>query len=227
MIRFNHIVGNAVVSGEGYRQCGWRRHPLRLRRADHREQRDPGNGGRYGGGIVLFLTAATVRNNLILENQGGEDFGGAGLWIVDQLSSRLGNVVEYNTIVRNRSLPGGTTQPRALNGIAGGLWTSGVELAFRNNIIWGNGRPGETSSTSPPTRVWCWAATSSRVASTAHRPRREERPFERIPGSRTLPHCGSAPDRRRDMVTISWGPTEVPGRRHSSTDPQAPPLVRT
>ena len=39
-----------------------------------------GNKGRYGAGIVLFLSAATVRNNLILENVGGEDFGGAGLW---------------------------------------------------------------------------------------------------------------------------------------------------
>ncbi len=138
-IRFNHIVGNEALerrkgiasAGGGGIRCGYAEPTI----ANNVIR---GNKGRYGAGIVLFLSAATVRNNLILENVGGEDFGGAGLWVVDHLSPRLNNVVEYNTIVRNRSLPGGTTQPRALNGIAGGVWTSGVGLEFRNNIVWGN-----------------------------------------------------------------------------------------
>jgi len=35
------------------------------------------NKGRYGGGVVLFHSAATLRNNVITGNEGGEDFGGA------------------------------------------------------------------------------------------------------------------------------------------------------
>jgi hypothetical protein len=46
-----------------------------------------------------------VKNNLIVENTGGEDFGGAGLWIVGSLSYRLSTLVEHNTIVNNKSTP--------------------------------------------------------------------------------------------------------------------------
>jgi hypothetical protein len=89
--------------------------------------------------VVLFLAAATMRNNLVVGNVGGEDFGGSGLWIVAPLSRRLANVVEYNTIVGNRAVPNdGAREARPLNGYAGGVWTSGVRIEFRHNIVWGN-----------------------------------------------------------------------------------------
>ncbi len=40
------------------------------------------NQGRYGGGIVLNYSGATIRNNIIDHNSGGEDYGGGGIWSV-------------------------------------------------------------------------------------------------------------------------------------------------
>lgn len=63
------------------------------------------NRGRYGAGVVLFYAAATLRGNVIRENEGGEDFGGAGLWMWGQLTRRLPYVIEGNVITGNRALP--------------------------------------------------------------------------------------------------------------------------
>jgi hypothetical protein len=59
------------------------------------------NKGRYGGGVVLFHSAATLRDNVITGNEGGEDFGGAGIWVVGYFSQKLTNVIEHNTIAGN------------------------------------------------------------------------------------------------------------------------------
>src|SRR5687768_8071922 len=83
-IRHNHIVGNAAVAttknvkgdtlisaGGGAIRCGYSEPTIT-------NNVIRGNRGRYGGGIVLFHSAGIVRNNVIAENTGGEDFGGAG-----------------------------------------------------------------------------------------------------------------------------------------------------
>jgi hypothetical protein len=95
-----------------------------------------GNRGHYGAGVVLFHSAATVQNNLIVGNQGGTGFGGSGIWAVGRLSYRLSNVIEQNTIVSNvASLP--DTTPGQMAGKGGGL-TLYAPVVLRNNLIWGN-----------------------------------------------------------------------------------------
>ena len=68
---------------------------------------------------------------------GGEDFGGAGLWIVGSLSYRLSTLVEHNTIVNNKSVTTDTSA-RGMKGRGGALIAAGTKVVFRNNIVWGN-----------------------------------------------------------------------------------------
>ena len=90
-IRYNHIVNNVATSttknvagdsllsaGGGAIRCGYSEPTIT-------NNVIRGNRGRYGGGVVLFYSAGVVKNNLIVDNTGGEDFGGAGLWIVGGL----------------------------------------------------------------------------------------------------------------------------------------------
>jgi hypothetical protein len=143
-IRYNHIVNNVAVAttknvrgdslisaGGGAIRCGYSEPTI----ANNVIR---GNRGRYGGGIVLFHSAGIVRNNLVVDNTGGEDFGGAGLWIVGSLSYRLSTLVEHNTIVNNRSTTADASNPRAMKGRGGGLIVAGTKAVLRNNIIWGN-----------------------------------------------------------------------------------------
>ncbi len=83
------------------------------------------NKGKYGAGIVLNYSGAIIRNNLITNNSGGQDYGGAGLWILG--NSDDPRLLENNTIVNNTSF-----------NVGGGvrIWTSTVVLT--NNIIRGN-----------------------------------------------------------------------------------------
>jgi hypothetical protein len=94
------------------------------------------NQGHYGAGIVLFHSAGTVRNNLIVGNRGGAGFGGSGLWVVGRLSYRLANLIEQNTITGNVAVLPDTT-PGGLAGKGGGL-TIYAPAVLRNNIVWGN-----------------------------------------------------------------------------------------
>ncbi len=49
-----------------------------------------------------------IRNNIIAENYGGEDYGGGGLWILANRFDNKIKVIENNTIVNNSSVtPGG------------------------------------------------------------------------------------------------------------------------
>lgn len=86
------------------------------------------NRGRYGGGIVLNFTGAIIRNNLICQNSGGDQFGGSGIWMLN--NSTLPKIIENNTIIGNRS---------ALAG--GGVRIDGATVVLRNNLIWGNAAP--------------------------------------------------------------------------------------
>ncbi|HYV95987.1 MAG TPA: DUF2911 domain-containing protein [Gemmatimonadaceae bacterium] len=151
VIRFNYIQDNDATetraglesAGGGGIRCGYAEPTI----ANNVIRR---NRGRYGAGVVLFLCAATVRNNLIVDNTGGEDFGGAGLWIVAPLSRRIGNLVEFNTIANNRSGNVGAAQPRPMSGIAGGVVVQGVITEFRNNIVWGNVQASGDQFVAPP-----------------------------------------------------------------------------
>jgi hypothetical protein len=142
-IRFNHIVNNVAISmarnaagdsllsaGGGAIRCGYSEPTIT-------NNVIRGNRGRYGGGIVLFYSAGIVKNNLIAENSGGEDFGGAGLWIVGGLSHRLTTLVEHNTIVGNRSATPDSAA-RGMKGRGGALIAAGTKVVFRNNIVWAN-----------------------------------------------------------------------------------------
>ena len=156
-IRYNHIVNNVAVSmtksvagdsllsaGGGAIRCGYSE-PMITNNVIR------GNRGRYGGGVVLFYSAGIVKNNLIVDNSGGEDFGGAGLWIVGGLSYRLSTLVEHNTIVNNRSATPDSAA-RGMKGRGGALIAAGTKVVFRNNIVWGNSQSaGKQVSYSPAT----------------------------------------------------------------------------
>jgi hypothetical protein len=99
------------------------------------------NRGRYGAGIVLFYAAATLRGNVIEENAGGEDFGGAGLWAWGQLTRRLPNVIEGN-VIRNNRASGADGRSRLRRtpqaGKGGGLSLRDAGAVLRNNVVRGN-----------------------------------------------------------------------------------------
>ena len=156
-IRYNHIEHNVATStaknvagdsllsaGGGAIRCGYSE-PTIVNNVIR------GNRGRYGGGIVLFHSAGIVRNNLIVDNAGGEDFGGAGLWVVGSLSYRLSTLVEHNTIVNNKSATADSAA-RGMKGRGGALIAAGTKVVFRNNIVWGNSQStGNQVSYSPLT----------------------------------------------------------------------------
>ena len=121
------------------------------------------NRGQYGAGVVLFHSAGTVRNNLIVGNRGGDEWGGSGLWVVGRLSYRLANLIEHNTVVGNVAvLPDTTPGPMAGKGGGASLL---APVVLRNNIIWGNQQ-----------------ATGGQVNHSARRPPRLERSEERRVG---------------------------------------------
>ena len=156
-IRFNHIENNSAVSkaknvkgdtlisaGGGAIRCGYSEPTIT-------NNVIRGNRGRYGAGVVLFYSAGIVKNNLIVDNGGGEDFGGAGLWIVGGLSYRLSTLVEHNTIVNNRSATADSAS-RGMKGRGGAMIAAGTKVIFRNNIVWGNAQTaGNQVSYSPLT----------------------------------------------------------------------------
>ena len=72
---------------------------------------------------MLNYATGVIRNNIIYKNNGGEDYGGSGIWTVAAGDS----LIENNTIIENHSvLP------------AGGILVWSTSVTARNNIIWGN-----------------------------------------------------------------------------------------
>lgn len=130
-IRFNIIINNeaysktsAVSAGGGAIRCGDGNPLIENNIIFH-------NRGRYGGGIVFNYSGGVIRNNIIAENYGGEDYAGGGLWILANRFDNKIKVIENNTIINNSSvLPGG--------GIY--LWAGSANYV-RNNIVWGNTAP--------------------------------------------------------------------------------------
>ncbi|HMS65573.1 MAG TPA: hypothetical protein PKD83_10010, partial [Ignavibacteria bacterium] len=87
------------------------------------------NRGRYGAGIVFNYSAGLVKNNVILKNYGGEDYGGAGIWMVGTNSATV-VTIENNTIVQNRSV--------GPNARGGADQVFSIRAVIINNIVWGN-----------------------------------------------------------------------------------------
>lgn len=83
------------------------------------------NEGRYGGGIVLNYSGAVIKNNIIAYNSGGQDYGGGGLWILDNGDNPI--IIENNTIYKNSSYLGG-----------GGMRIWDSDVTIRNCILWEN-----------------------------------------------------------------------------------------
>jgi hypothetical protein len=79
------------------------------------------NKGRYGAGIALNYTGAVVRNNILTDNSGGQDYGGGALWMNHDGS--VGKLIENNTIVDNKVV---------------GVYVYQGSSIIRNCILWGN-----------------------------------------------------------------------------------------
>jgi hypothetical protein len=99
------------------------------------------NQGRYGAGIVFNYCGGMIRNNLIAHNKGGQDFGGAGLWILGVNSQGSPRNITNNTIIYNYS-----------SGPGGGIRAWNTTITITNNILWGNTASlGKQIFAGPPT----------------------------------------------------------------------------
>ena len=94
------------------------------------------NRGRYGAGIVMNYSGGIIKNNLIAYNSGGQDFGGGGIWLLEDLAGYTKKIIN-NTIIDNHSTTNG-----------GGIFIWATTAEVRNNIIWGN-----TAVTSPQIKL--------------------------------------------------------------------------
>ena len=92
-----------------------------------------GNEGNYGAGIVVNFDDAEIRNNLILQNSGGKDFGGGGIWVYG---------VGHSATIENNTVYGNTVTGRPsigqAKGTGGGILIWSTAAILRNNILWGN-----------------------------------------------------------------------------------------
>ncbi|MEI7660901.1 MAG: T9SS type A sorting domain-containing protein [Bacteroidota bacterium] len=132
-ILFNHItlnqatgLQNCVSAGGGAIRCGDGNPKICNNVIDH-------NQGRYGAGLVFNFSGAIIKNNIIANNSGGEDFGGGGIWAYGSDGLSRPRIVENNTIVNNA----GTT-------VGGGIRAWSASMTIRNSILWGN-----TAATGP------------------------------------------------------------------------------
>lgn len=83
-----------------------------------------GNSGKYGGGVVSFFADGELLHNVIANNDGGQAYGGGGLWIG---GSGHSTTLVNNTIVGNQSVLTG-----------GGIRLFAGVLNGHGNIVWGN-----------------------------------------------------------------------------------------
>jgi hypothetical protein len=89
------------------------------------------NESRYGAGIVVDYSGARIRNNIICQNTGGQDYGGGGIWSIGNGPAPI--IVENNHIIDNAVAGGGD-----YGGLGGGMFVWKGTMTARNNIIWGN-----------------------------------------------------------------------------------------
>lgn len=81
--------------------------------------------GRYGGGVVLFFARAELDNNIIVQNRGGQDYGGAGVWVGGN-----SNVNLHNNLICSNNSSGSQA--------GGGVRVFGGNVYGTNNILWAN-----------------------------------------------------------------------------------------
>lgn len=84
------------------------------------------NEGFHNGGISLYWSSGTIKNNVIYNNLLSKEFGGAALLIENNMGP---TIIENNTIVGNRTYQ---TSP------AGGMYLLNGNIEAHNNIFWGN-----------------------------------------------------------------------------------------
>ena len=119
VIRYNLIINNEATNTSGVTSAGGGG----IRAGDGNptilNNFISGNKGRYGAGVVLNYTGALLKNNVITNNSGGQDYGGGALWMNADGSTT--KIIENNTIAGNKT-------------IAVYIW-QGSSL-IRNSIIW-------------------------------------------------------------------------------------------
>jgi len=86
------------------------------------------NTGRYGNGVYYINCGGEIKNNIIIFNTGGEDYGGGGIWTGFNTVTPV--IAENNTVIGNVSL--------GKQGGGGMLAFQGSVLHSRNNIVRGN-----------------------------------------------------------------------------------------
>lgn len=123
-IRYNLIVDNEATNVSGVTSAGGG--GIRAGDGNPRILNNvvAANKGRYGAGVVLNYTGTTVKNNIITNNSGGQDYGGGALWMNHDGST--GKIIENNTI--------------AGNNVVGVYVWQGASI-IRNSILWGNTSP--------------------------------------------------------------------------------------
>lgn len=123
-IRHNRIINNEAINTEYCTSAGGG--GLRC------EDGDPlieyniimHNDALYGAGLVMYYSGGLIRHNVIAKNEGGQDYGGGGIW----LNGNPVTVFENNVIADNHSFTSG-----------GGINVhTGGSTMLRNNIVWGN-----------------------------------------------------------------------------------------
>jgi hypothetical protein len=133
VIRWNNIINNLVLNATGVSSTGGG--GLRCGDGHPRIYNNviAYNQGSYGGGLVFnFCNNAEIRNNLIVNNSGGQSFGGGGIWATGTNTSTV-LIVENNTIANNH-----VTGTGSFGGRGGGIFVFSITLNINNNIIWGN-----------------------------------------------------------------------------------------
>ncbi|HKB86637.1 MAG TPA: T9SS type A sorting domain-containing protein [Ignavibacteriaceae bacterium] len=87
------------------------------------------NKGHYGAGVVWNYATGEMKNNIIINNSGGEDFGGGGVWTL-----ALGATIIENNVIAFNSVTGSGGN----KGKGGGILVWSTLIKAKNNIIWGN-----------------------------------------------------------------------------------------
>lgn len=95
------------------------------------------NSGFYGSGIVLNFTGCIMKNNIICNNHGANEYGGGGGVWIEGTGPQPKNI-ENNTFANNTAPIG-----------CGGVYIySFSAVTLKNNIVWGNS-PAASQVTGP------------------------------------------------------------------------------
>lgn len=123
-IRHNRIIDNEAINTESATSAGGG--GLRCEDGDPLIEYNliSQNEALYGAGIVMYFAGGIVRNNIIVQNSGGQDYNGGGIWV----NGNPATVIENNVIADNHSFNTGGGISIFINGT----------LILRNDIIWGN-----------------------------------------------------------------------------------------